>query len=255
MRSIFSALFAVLISLVAVAQATAQVKDVDKEKRIAEIKKELSEFRARIATLESELAKLQPPLDLLGLVDVKKDTVAGDWKWKDNRLLSPGTPDAKVAFPVRPNGDYSFTLKFKRTEGEGGPILCLPVGDKHVNFALDAYDGEFTALEAIDGHYVNSPDNPSQVKGKHVVTGKSHTLEATVQMKGDTATIVVALDGKRLVEWTGKPNRLSLHPAWRLNDDRQLGLRSWRAFEVEAVQLRMLTGDAKLIREPVSDPK
>jgi len=243
------------MSLFPVAQANAQVKDADKAKRIAEIRKEIGELRARIATLESELAKLQPPLDLLALVDLKNDTVAGDWQWKDKRLLSPGTPDAKLAFPVRPNGDYSFTVKFKRTQGEGGPILCLPVRDKHVNFALDAYDGAFTALEAIDGHYVHSPGNPSQIKGKHVVTGNSHTLEATVQMKGDSATIVVALDGKRLVEWTGNPNRFSLNPAWRLKDDRQLGLRSWRAFEVEAVQLRMSTGEAKLIREPVPDPK
>ena len=255
MRFLFLSLFAVSLTLFPVAQTNAQVKDADKEKRIAEIKKEIAELRAKLATLEAQLAKLQPPLDLLALVDLKQDTVAGEWKWKDKRLVSPGTGDARVQFPVRPSGDYHLTVKFKRPEDSGGPILCLPVGDKHVNFALDAYGGKFTALEAIDGHYVDSPANPSQIKGKHIVTGKSHSLEATVTMKADTATILVDLDGKRLVEWTGKPSRFSLHPAWRLKDDRQLGLRSWQVFEFEGVQLRMLTGDPKLMREPVPDPK
>src|SRR5688572_22184180 len=104
MRYLFPTLFAVSIFLFPVAQANAQVKDADKEKRNAEIKKEIAGLRAKIATLEAELAKLQPALDLFALVDLKKDTVAGDWKWKDKRLLSPGTPDAKLAFPVRPSG-------------------------------------------------------------------------------------------------------------------------------------------------------
>ena len=255
MRCLFWAALFVSIFPCPVAQADTPVKDADKEKRSAEIKREIAELRGKIATLESELAKLQTPLDLLALVDLKKDIVAGDWKWKDKRLLGPGTPEAKLAFPVRPNGDYTFTVKFKRAEGEGGPILCLPVGEKHVNLALDAYNGAFTALEAIDGHFVNSSGNPSQIKGKHVVTGKSHTLETMVQTKGDRATIVVDLDGKRLVEWSGKPSQFSLHPAWQLNDDRQIGLRSWQSFEYEAVQLRMLTGEANMIRPSGPAPK
>jgi len=190
------------------------------------------------------------PLDLLTLVDLTKDIVAGDWKWKEEgkRLVGPGTPDAKLAFPVRPSGDYRFTVKFKRPAEGGGPILCLPVGDRHVNFALDAYNGEFTALEAVDGAYVNCPNNPTQIRGKHVVTNKSHTLDATVEMRGDTATFRVDLDGKRLVDWSGNPNRFTLHPAWRLNDDRQLGLRSWQVFEFESAQLQMLTGQANPVR-------
>jgi hypothetical protein len=255
MRLILSALFAVSLLLSLAAQISAREKDADKEKRIAEIKKEIAELRARIATLEARLAELQPPLDLLALVDLKQDTVAGEWTWKDKRLVSPGTGDARVQFPVRPGGDYQLTVKFKRPQDGGGPILCLPVGDKHVNFALDAYAGEFTALEAIDDAYVNSPANPSQIKGKHVVTDKSHSLEATVRMKEGMATIAVDLDGKRLLEWTGNPNRFSLHPAWRLKDDRHVGLRSWQPFEFEAVQLRMLTGEANLTRKSGPAPK
>lgn len=190
------------------------------------------------------------PLDLLTLVDLAKDIVAGDWKWseKGKLLLGPGTRDAKLAFPVRPSGDYRFTVKFKRPADGGGPILCLPVGDRHVNFALDAYSGQFTALEAVDGAYVNFPNNPTQIRGKHVVTNQSHTLEAVVLMQSEMATIRVSLDGNRLVDWTGNPNRFTLHPAWRLSDDRQLGLRSWQVFEFESAQLKMLTGQANPIR-------
>jgi hypothetical protein len=252
MRFVLSFVFIASLSVWLVANIPAQLKEPakDKEKRIAEIQQEIAGHQARIAALEAQLIELQAgtSLDLFALLDLKRDTVAGDWKWKDKKLMGPGTPDAKLAFPVRPSGDYQFTVKFKRTEGLGGPILCLPVGDRHVNFALDAYNGEFTALEAVDGAYVNFPANPTQVRGKHIVTNKSHSLQATVQRKGDNATIRIDLDGKRLVDWTGNPNRFSLHPAWRLNDDRQLGLRSWQVFEFESAQLRMMTGQANPVR-------
>ena len=208
-----------------------------------------------VAFKRSRLTTTPPPpigsIGLLRLVDLKEDTVAGKWQWKDLRLVSPGTPDARLAFPVRPDGDYHLIVKFKRpAESGGGPILCLPVGGRHVQFALDAYGGQFTALEAVDGAFVNDPGNPTQIRGKHIVGNKTHVLEARVSLKGDTATIQVDLDGKRLVAWTDKPTRFSLHPAWRLKDDRQVGLRAWEVFEFEAVHLRMLSGQPRLLREP-----
>lgn len=229
----------------------------DKEKKIEELQKEIAQLRDRLSSLETRLIELQAgsAIDLIALAEAKRDTVAGEWQLKNKHLIGPGTPDAKFAFPVRPAGDYEFTVIFKRHEGLGGPILCLPVADRHVNFALDAYNGEFTALEAVDGHFVNSDGNPTQVKGKHVVTGKSHKLQATVVIKDTNATIRIDLDGKRLVDWKGNPNRFSLHPAWQLNDDRQIGLRSWQAFEYESVQLRMLKGEAISTRTPAAAAK
>ena len=254
MRLVFACLFVVLYMSwnVSPSHSDEKPRDKAKEEKIAEIQQELADLRNRLATLESQLIELQAgtEIDLLGLVDIKRDTVSGQWELKDKHLFGPGTPDAKLAFPVRPVGDYEFTVKFKRHDGLGGPILCLPVGDRHVNFALDAYDGQFTALEAVDRAYVNSPQNPTQIKGKHIVTGKSHTLQATVVMKDSTATIRINLDGKQLADWTGNPNRLSLHSAWRLNDDRQIGLRSWQPFEYESAQLRMLKGKADSIHTP-----
>ena len=87
-----------------------------REKRIVKIKKEIAEPRAGTTTLETQLAKLQAgeSLDLLAMVDLGQDAVAGNWQWKDKRLLSPGTPDARLAFPVRPSGDDHFTAEFKR---------------------------------------------------------------------------------------------------------------------------------------------
>jgi hypothetical protein len=69
-------------------------------------------------------------------------------------------------------------------------------------------------------------------------------------MKGEEATILVDLDGKRAVDWTGNPNRFSLHPAWSLGDNSRLGLRAWESFKFESVQLRMLSGEAKSLHAP-----
>jgi WD40 repeat protein len=203
---------------------------------------------------------LAPPergawLDLLPLADPKADAVSGQWKFDDGVLVGPPDADAKFAFPVRPKGDYRLVVKFRRTEGEGGPIICLPVGNTSVQFASYNPPSGACALEAIDGAYVDHRANPTQKRGNFVQTGKLHTAEIEVRLKDDMATIMVAMDGTQVVNFTGSPKRFSLHPAWSLGDNSRIGLRSWQPFQFESARLRMLSGEAKLLREPKKETK
>ena len=98
-------------------------------------------------------------------------------------------------------------------------------------------------------HDVDNPANPTQRKAEPCRADKLHVADIRVSLKDDTATIRVEMDGVRVVDFTGRTDRFSLHPAWSLGDDRRVGLRAWDAFRFESVQLCMLSGEARLLRQ------
>jgi formylglycine-generating enzyme required for sulfatase activity len=189
-------------------------------------------------------------IDILKLVDPKADAIRGNWHFDGPTLVVTGLePFARLALPVQPTGDYHLLVKFKRIGGQNGPIINLPVGSKNVQFAIDSGNTQSTALEFVDGHSVDDPKNPTSLKGIRIVDNKTYTLEAQVLTKDDTATLRIDLDGKRILDWTGQSDRLSISKDWSLGDDTRPGLHPWGLdMRFEAVQLRMLSGDAKLLR-------
>jgi serine/threonine protein kinase len=199
---------------------------------------------------KDEKAEPDKWIDLLKLADTKADVVSGPWKLEGGSLVSDDEPDAKIALPIFPMGDYQLIVKFRRIKDEGGgPIICLPVGARSVQFATYHPIG-VCALEAVDGAYVDNPANPTQRKAEPIRADKLRTADIRVSMKGDIATIRVEMDGKRVIDFAGHPDRFSLNPAWSLGDDRRVGLRAWEGFRFESVQLKMLTGEARLLRKP-----
>ena len=88
----------------------------------------------------------------------------------------------------------------------------MPVGSSAVQFALDLGARQFTALEFVDGHSVDSPDNPTNLQGIRIVDNKSYTLEARVLTKGDEATIRIDLGVWMLLCGIGLPPILQGRP-------------------------------------------
>jgi hypothetical protein len=190
-------------------------------------------------------------LDLGPLVDPEADALAGKWKLDGETLVceGAGVPFARLALPVRPIGDYEMEVEFTRTQGLNGPILNLPVGGRPVQFAMDSGATRFTALELVDRLPVDRDDNPTNNKEVRIDDNKRYKLVVRVQTQDDTAKIQADLDGKRILDWTGKCDRLSITPGWSLGDDSRPGLHPWGLdIRYHSVKLRMLSGEAKLVR-------
>ena len=132
------------------------------------------------------------------------------WKLIDGELVSP--PTLRHLFPLPANlsdTSYSARVKLSHLEGDGGFILCLPVGDKTITFHLDGFpeDNYYTGLT----HVGLPKERDFAVRGKQIKDSKPHELEVVVLPDGDNATITASLDTRPIFDWTGSISDLGTH--------------------------------------------
>jgi len=120
----------------------------------------------------------------------------------------------------------------------------LPVGKTCVAVVVDGWDkaNRGSGLATVDGKGFS---NETYIKGNRLVTGKSHVFDATVKWSGQDGTIHVDLDGKPVIRWTGRVNRLGMFPVWAVNDRSKFHVGTYATVvRLDSFQLRMLSGKA-----------
>ncbi|MGH7135165.1 MAG: S1C family serine protease, partial [Pirellulales bacterium] len=147
------------------------------------------------------------PVDLLKLIDPKRDAVAGDWKFDGGALLVPKGNGVRLQVPYTPPAGYRLEMIVERKEGRDGLIVGLIVGGRQAVAAIDCWNGR-SGLGQIDGK--GSHDNESTVRRRVIPDGKPCTLVFVVQPDGVEATC----DGRRVFSWHGDVARLSLSNDW-----------------------------------------
>jgi hypothetical protein len=228
-------------------KAYTQAGQIDDAKSVD---KELVEFKTtnQVETKVEPKSDENASIDLLKMVDPTLDAIRGKWRKDGESLISPSpyVDEGRLSIPIWPAGDYDLILKFTRLEGPNGPGISLPVGNRQVNLVVDA-DGKRTALQMVDGKFNTDPKNPTLDLGHFIEDNKEYTLEAHVStLDNEPARVQIDLDGKRLIDWTGKPSQLSFDPNWNLKNNHVFGLHAWGSvFRFDSIQLRMLSGEAK----------
>ena len=82
-----------------------------------------------------------------------------------------------------------------------------------------------------------------------MVPEKQYQVEIEVTTIGDQAVIKLAIDGRELIHWKGNRSQLGIIDAWRLPQDASPGLGDYRTrTRFGDIHLRMLTGEAKVLR-------
>jgi hypothetical protein len=183
-------------------------------------------------------------IDLLGQTDPEKDTVAGKWQLKDGVLsMAPGDR-GRIRLPCVPLGSYQLSLKFLRAAGDHEIVVYLPVGATGVTLIFDRWGFDQTLL-------ANAPGGSARAGAFRLVNGKEYSLDIRVLVSGDQADIAVQLDGKPIINWTGRQSALAINDEWRIADWKGFGLAaSPTNVSFNAVRVRMPTGTAKLLRQP-----
>ena len=140
-----------------------------------------------------------------------------------------------------PPASYRLQLLARRTEGEEGFAIHLPVGNSDVAailscFSADKSLGKFSGLALVDG--LDVPFTPDRVPGDIFDDGKDHHVEAIVH----PSSVTVKVDGKPIIQWNGDPSRLRAH-SWLGEGEKSLFIHGYCGFVIE---------DAKL--EPIEPP-
>lgn len=133
-----------------------------------------------------------------------------------------------------PSTRKGFTLEFdaRRTKGDSGLAVCLPVGESSVGLFLSAWpeNGGLSGLGLVDG--LDPSSSPDRVEGDPFEDGKDHHVKLVA-----TATSITAeVDGKTYVDWEGDSARLSAK-TWLRNPDAPLSIMVFTDFFISNLKL------------------
>lgn len=185
-------------------------------------------------------------IDLLSLVDVAKDHVAGQWTRTEAKLESPKAFGARVELPYQPPEEYELVVVAEPLDEPNGLILGQRSGEQRfqvlVNFAKpDA--APLSAIENIDGKNVGA--NASTVQRSILAKDRLSQIVCTVK-KG---SVVVTCDGHVLLDWRGEPKQLSLSDYWKTPHDNVLFLGAYDCrYRFHRVTLTPISGAGNSLR-------
>jgi len=203
---------------------------------------------AKPAPSQPAVIKPGPWVDLLALVDPAKDAVSGTWRRVGPALvLVDPAQEARIGFPVVPEGSYELLGEFVRTSGDDTIAIILPVGSRQVGLMLGHVHGKASGLDMLYGKV--PADNETAVKPAKFDNNRVYGVRVRVLLQQEVAHIAVHVDAKPYIEWRGPVSALSLGTTWSLGQHGGLGLGvsnstvTWRS-----VRLRMLSGEARPLR-------
>jgi len=160
-------------------------------------------------------------VDLLSLVDPRRDRIIGDWKMQDGRLESNKQYGARIEIPYEPPREYVMTVIAEPLDEPNGLIIGQRSGDRRfltlINFVREG-EPPSSALEDVDG--LNVGRNATTVRTKLLEKNRPSAIVCAVR-KG---RVTVTCDGRPLIDWQGDASRLSLSDYWQTPNENRLFL-------------------------------
>ena len=227
--------------------APLSIKTAYADMRISDVRVRMLSGEAILLRPPGTSVKAKPPnddtitpnddwFDLLAPVDVAVDGVGGTWRRENGEIVGIHG----LGFPVVPVGNFEWEIEFTPALGSG-PLL---------NFTFPHPSGR-AFLAVIDKPGLHDWHSAQSRKVTRVIksaprasVGEKHILKMKYSTQGESVSIVATIDGKPWLDWSGNTRQLTSDT---------LGSRSpavWSSSQltVHASRLRMLSGEAKLVR-------
>lgn len=181
-------------------------------------------------------------INLMKLIDLSKDVVAGVWKLQGDKLVSDASQGARVEIPYEPPPEYDFRIVFVRNDGNSDVFQALSKGGRSFEWTMGAGQNHF-GFGIYRSLWV--ADDPGSIQPGGVVNGKTYT--SLVQVRKDS--LKGFLDGKLIKELPRPYDDLQPHALLRLRNDSLLGVGSYLSsttfLKIELVEV---TGKGKKLR-------
>ena len=182
------------------------------------------------------------PVNLLSLVDLDRDGVAGKWIFDQGVLVAPGNPFNRLRIPVTPPEEYDVRVVIEPPGGSNSLNLGLVAAGRKFSVILDGNSEPRSGLDLVDGKPFYS--NVTTVKGQLVTAGSRAEIVCSIRRDG----ITVRVDGKAVIEWKEGFDRLSLYQGWVIPGEPTLWLGCWRArVRFHALELIPVTGRPQIL--------
>ncbi len=166
--------------------------------------------------------KAPAAIDLLKLIDPKRDAVDGAWAFDGGVLVTSTVSFGRLQVPYAPPPEYDVRMVAERRGPVNSIVLGLVAGGKQFAVVIDAFPRDTTSgVDRVDDKAF--PDNETGFKGVLLAEGKASTIVASVR-KG---SLVVTVDGRKIVDWKADYKRVSLYPNWKVPRADALFLGAW----------------------------
>jgi len=170
--------------------------------------------------------QLTAPVDLLALVDVKRDAEKGEWEMTPEGLRAKPRGDAAeiLGFNVTAPEEYDFEVEFTIHGGTREASQMLPVAGRSLVWKM-GYGGGDPTLFSL-GHLLGGrkPDDKARteavLKRARLKAGQRYRSMVEVR-KGSLRAL---LDGEELLKWSGDFQRLGVESSFSLRDGTRPGL-------------------------------
>ena len=177
--------------------------------------------------------------------DDKKNSLwsIGDWAWSDGVLTSPKQFGARLQLPYSPPDEYRLTVVLEPLDDPNGLLLGNVVGGNQFAslFGYRTPNGHASAVENIDGRNVG---NETTVRGSVFTRGQMSQLVVTVRKNGTSMMV----DGRQLIKWQGKPDRLSLSDYWATPNKKAMFLGAYDCrYRFYRITLEPISGEGQLL--------
>lgn len=207
----------------------------------ARIEKRLDQIQAAIGASTGE----RGPINLLKLIDLKKDAMGGEWKLDGTAVVSDISDCPRLEIPYQPPEEYDFRIVITRRSGEMlDAFQILSYGGKNFMWCSAGRTGNF-GFGMCKGKWAPDPTNPSYVKGP--TTGDAGVTQTSlVEVRKDG--VKAYLDGKLISQWKTYAD-LSMNSGWALHDEKRLGIGTWKtAIAFQKIEVVEISGKGKLLR-------
>lgn len=182
-------------------------------------------------------------------IDPSKQQIAGQWTKTANELSVKAAKGARIAIASAPAGEYELRATFTRRTGQHSVGLVVVHAGRQVVFEVDAWGSHLAGFQDIGGKSIR--ENATRRPDVALENNRRYTITVEVR-KGHVRGL---LDGKELAKHVSDGSDLSIPDVWKFPRADQLGLVTWESDTTfHAIELRSLTGDTVVTREPGKSP-
>lgn len=141
-------------------------------------------------------------VDLLKLIKPEKHAAKGKWHFDGEALVSDTTAFASLQIPYTPGDDYVLRIVAERKRGNDSLVVGMIVARTGVMAVMDGWRTHISGLERIDGKESDNNETTTTYEFRN-----NTPTEIVCSVRGNT--IVVTVDGRKIIDWKGQASRLS----------------------------------------------
>lgn len=187
-------------------------------------------------------------VNLLPLVDVKRDATKGVWSSKPEGLtVAQSTRLALLELPYEPPVEYDYEVEFTPTAIGYNPSLFLHASGASFAWKMNAHakTPPIYGFDLLDGKIMPIRNEAVVTNPLRIETGKRYKTRVEVRRDGLRGFV----NGTEMLHWTGDFKRLSMEAGSALRNPRALGIGSSRAVIFHRIEVREVSGTGRVMAD------